>query len=73
MFEGFADVSTSVDGIEIHAIRCGRGPVLLLLHDPEAMAVGLHCRLANSGLSSTVIKLIVGLAFANAIDQVRRT
>jgi haloacetate dehalogenase len=32
MFEGFADVSTAVEGIEIHAIRGGRGPALLLLH-----------------------------------------
>lgn len=46
MFEGFADVSTSVDGIEIHAIRGGRGPALLLLHGhPQP---GKRCRAATT-------------------------
>jgi len=32
MFEGFTDASVQVDGINIHAIRGGQGPALLLLH-----------------------------------------
>jgi haloacetate dehalogenase len=32
MFEGFTDVSTSIDGIHIRAIQGGQGPALLLLH-----------------------------------------
>lgn len=32
MFEGFKNVSATVDGIRIHAIQGGRGPALLLLH-----------------------------------------
>ena len=40
MFEGFKDVSASVDGIHIHAIQAGRGPALLLLHGhPQTHAI----------------------------------
>ena len=40
MFEGFTDVSTTVDGIRIHAIQGGRGPALLLLHGhPQTHAI----------------------------------
>ncbi|WP_321786399.1 alpha/beta hydrolase [Paraburkholderia sp. J94] len=40
MFEGFSDVSMPVDGIDIHAIRGGSGPALLLLHGhPQTHAI----------------------------------
>jgi haloacetate dehalogenase len=32
MFEGFLDASTRVDGIDVHAVKGGSGPGLLLLH-----------------------------------------
>jgi haloacetate dehalogenase len=32
MFEGFSDVSASIDGVNIHAVKGGSGPALLLLH-----------------------------------------
>jgi haloacetate dehalogenase len=32
MFDGFKNVSATVDGIRIHAVQGGRGPALLLLH-----------------------------------------
>ncbi|MFM0303342.1 alpha/beta hydrolase [Paraburkholderia sediminicola] len=40
MFTGFTDASTHVDGIQIHAIRAGNGPALLLLHGhPQTHAI----------------------------------
>ena len=40
MFTGFNDASTHVDGIQIHAIRGGSGPALLLLHGhPQTHAI----------------------------------
>ncbi len=40
MFEDFRDVSTTVDGVHIHAIQGGRGPALLLLHGhPQTHAI----------------------------------
>lgn len=40
MFAGFTDASTHVDGIQIHAIRGGSGPALLLLHGhPQTHAI----------------------------------
>ncbi|MFM0209933.1 alpha/beta hydrolase [Paraburkholderia sediminicola] len=40
MFTGFTDASTHVDGIQIHAIRGGSGPALLLLHGhPQTHAI----------------------------------
>ncbi|MGQ7937129.1 alpha/beta fold hydrolase [Paraburkholderia sp. D1E] len=40
MFTGFTDASIHVDGIQIHAIRAGNGPALLLLHGhPQTHAI----------------------------------
>ncbi|RPY54301.1 alpha/beta fold hydrolase [Pseudomonas aeruginosa] len=40
MFEGFSDVSATVDGIKIHALMAGTGPALLLLHGhPQTHAI----------------------------------
>lgn len=40
MFEGFSDVSATVDGIKIHALMAGAGPALLLLHGhPQTHAI----------------------------------
>ena len=40
MFTGFTDASIHVDGIQIHAIRGGNGPALLLLHGhPQTHAI----------------------------------
>ncbi|HBO1163226.1 alpha/beta fold hydrolase [Bordetella hinzii] len=40
MFEGFSDVSTTVDGNKIHALMAGTGPALLLLHGhPQTHAI----------------------------------
>ncbi|MDR5773378.1 MULTISPECIES: alpha/beta hydrolase [unclassified Caballeronia] len=40
MFEGFDELSISVDGIRIHAIKGGQGPALLLLHGhPQTHAI----------------------------------
>lgn len=40
MFEGFRNVSTTVDGIRIHAVQAGHGPALLLLHGhPQTHAI----------------------------------
>lgn len=40
MFEGFQDVSRTVNGVHIHALKGGKGPALLLLHGhPQTLMI----------------------------------
>ena len=55
MFEGFRNVSATLDDVCIHAIKGGRGPALLLLHahpQTHALCHNIGPALAEHALSA---------------------